>query len=373
MAERVISVGQPLLPDPAVLSGLMDEVLAAGWLTNMGPLHGRLERALAPRMGGGALRLVSSGTMALMVALRLGGLPAGAEIITSPLSFAATVQAITWCGFRPVFADIDPLSLTLCPRAVEAAITPRTAAILPVHFMGQPCAVERLGDLAWRRGLWLVYDAAHAFGLSLNGRPIAQWGDASAFSLHATKLMHCGEGGAVVLPDPGTGARHLGRLRNFGLEAGRMVTDGTNAKLSESQAAMGLAVLPLLEAEITARQQLRRLYDAGLAGLKGAGPLPLQPGASEGLLYYGLRLPPARRRAVMTALAAQGVLARDHFPMLCGPGTCLPKARIISTRPDPVAPRLGPGLIALPFHGRVGADDVARICAILRQELSAHG
>lgn len=364
-----LSVGQPLLPDPAQLSTLMAEAIEAGWLTNSGLLHQRLEQRLAPWLGGGTQRLVSSGTMALMVALRLGGLPAGAEIITSPLSFAATVQAILWCGFRPVFADIEPGRLGLDPRAVKAAITPRSAAILPVHFMGQPCDVDALGEIARQHGLWLVYDAAHAFGLRLNGQPIAQWGDASAFSLHATKLMHCGEGGAVALP--GQAAQQLTRMRNFGLEAGRMIMPGTNAKMSEAQAAMGLAVLEHLEDEITARRRLRGLYDDALAGIAGIAPLTRQAGADEGLLYYGLQLPAGLRPALITALAQQNILARDHFPMLCGPGTCLPDATIVTAGGDPIAPGLGPSLIALPFHGRVSDHDVTRIRDIIRQQANA--
>ncbi|MDO5647479.1 DegT/DnrJ/EryC1/StrS aminotransferase family protein [Paracoccus sp. (in: a-proteobacteria)] len=360
--DRVLSVGQPIVPDPVRLAALMGESLAAGWLTNGGPLHQRLERAIAPRLGGGSIGLVSSGTMALMVALRLGDLPPGAEIITPAISFAATAQAIAWCGFRPVFADVDPDTLTLCPDAARAAITPRTAAILPVHFLGHPCDLDGLAAVARDAGLWLAYDAAHAFGLTVQGRAISEWGDASAFSFHATKLFHTGEGGAVVLPPPGQTQR-IARLRNFGLSNGRMAGPGINAKLPESAAAMGLAVLPELDAEIAARGRLRAAYDAALPGM---GQHRARAGVSDSLLYYALRLPPARRASAVAALADARILARDTFPLLCGPGTCFPDAPIITARTEPTAPTVAPQVMALPFHGGVTDTDVARIGAILR-------
>lgn len=364
----IVTFGAPMLPDPARLSALLAEAVAAGWLANGGPLHVRLEQALTEQACGPGQRLglVSSGTMALMLALRLGDLPAGAEIITSPLSFAATVQAIAWCGFRPVFADVEPATLTLCPRAVEAAVTPRTAAILPVHFLGLPCDVAGLAEVARRHGLWLAYDAAHAFGVTLAGQPIAVHGDATAFSLHATKVLHTGEGGFVVTGGAGAQAR-LRRLRNFGLEGGRMTGPGINGKLSEAPAALGLALLPDLPAEIAARHALRARYDAALAGLAGVRIVRGPEGASPALTLYALRMDPALRARLHAALAEDRVLARDHFPLLCGPGTPWPEARITTTAPAPLAPRLGPELLCLPFHGRVTAPDADRIAATVRR------
>ncbi|AUM75098.1 DegT/DnrJ/EryC1/StrS family aminotransferase [Paracoccus jeotgali] len=360
----LVVAGQPLMPRADALTRLMSEALDAGFLTNGGVLHQRLESEMQGLLGAPG-RLVSSGTMALMLALRMGGLPEGAEIVTTPLTFAATVQAIRWCGFRPIFADVDPVTLTLCPRAAEAAITPRTAAILPVHFLGHICDVAAFDDLARRRGLWLVYDAAHAFGQTVHDRSVASFGDLSAFSLHATKLMHSAEGGAVA--GPAADVEQLARLRNFGLQGGRMTQHGTNAKMSECNAAMGLAVLPLLPAEIAARDALRAAYDAALQDIPGVTPLAAQPGVRPGLIYYSLMLPPPKRMRLLAALAEGGILARDHFPLLSGQGTCLPDARIVTVSGEPVAPSLAPRLISLPFHGKVTGDDVARIAAITRK------
>ncbi|WP_353142619.1 DegT/DnrJ/EryC1/StrS family aminotransferase [Paracoccus sp. (in: a-proteobacteria)] len=364
--RRVITHGAPMLPDPIRLATLMQEAIAVSWFSNGGQLHQRLERALGDMAGDGALALVSSGTMALMLALRLGDLPEGSEVITSPLSFAATVQAIAWCGFRPVFADVEPATLTLCPRAVEAAITPRTAAILPVHFLGVPCDVAGLADVARRHGLWLAYDAAHAFGVTLGNQPIAAFGDASAFSLHATKVLHTGEGGFVATGGDKALAK-LRRLKNFGLEGGRMTGLGINGKLSEAQAAMGLALLPDLPAEIAARHALRTRYDAALAGLPGIRPGPGRKGASPALTTYALRMAPGLRARLHLALAEERVLARDHFPLLCGSGSPWADVPIVTADGAPIAPRVGPEVLCLPFHGRVADEDADRICMIIRR------
>lgn len=365
--------GAPMLPDPALLAALTAEALAAGWLTNGGALHLRLEQALTAREAAGdVVSLVSSGTMALMLALGLGRLPAGAEVITTPLSFAATAQAIAWSGLRPVFADVEAETLTLCPRAVEAAITPRTAAILPVHFLGVPCDVHAMAGIARRHGLWLVHDAAHAFGVGFDGRPIGHFGDASAFSLHATKLLHTCEGGFIVTR--GDRAPELRRMRNFGLERGLPSGPGLNGKLSELHAAMGLALLPALETEIAARRALRRAYDAALAGLPGLRWHGTRAGASESLGHYALRLPPALREALHMALAGAGILARGPFPLLTGQGSPWAGARIVTAEGGPpAAPVVGPEILCLPFHGRVSAADVARIAAVTSGVLGPRG
>ncbi len=363
---RVVTWGAPMLPDPDRLASLMGEAIAAGRLANGGTLHDRLERALEERSGGCRVTLTSSGTMAVMLALRLGHLPEGAEVVTTPLSFAATVQAIAWCGLRPVFADVEPDTLTLCPRAVEAAITPRTAAILPVHLLGVPCDVEALAAVAQRHGLWLVYDAAHAFGLTVDGRPIARYGEASAFSLHATKLLHTGEGGFVATGSEGARDR-LRRMRNFGLDAGRLAGPGINGKLSEIQAALGLALLPDLTAEMAARDALRAHYDAAFTGAPGIRVHPTRQGASRSLTFYALRVAPAARERALRALADANIHGRGHFPLLCGPGTPYSGAPIATTRRSPIAPAAGPELLSLPFHGRVTSEDARMIASIVRQ------
>lgn len=357
----VLSPGQPMIPDPARYGALVQSAFDAGRLSNSGPLHDRLERALAARIKGGAVALTSSGTMALMLALRLGQLPPGSEVITTPLSFAASLQAIEWCGLVPVLADVDPDCLTLCPGAVEAAITPRTSAILAVHFLGTTCRTDALAAIAARHGLWLVYDGAHAFGVQAGGHDLGLAGDATAFSLHATKLLHTGEGGLVVTRDPGHRPALEG-MRNFGLRDGQVAGPGINGKMSELHAAMGLALLPDLEREITARAALSARYTAGLSGLAAITIQRQRAGASTSLLYYSLRMAAGLKARVLSELAAARIAARDGFALLGAPGQ-----RIHSLRTDPVAPALAPEVLCLPLHGRVSDPEADRIIDIIRK------
>ncbi len=361
-----VTIGAPLMPDRQRLFALLDEAMDNGWLTNCALLHNRLEAQLKHWLGGVEVSLLSSGTMALMMALRLGDLRPGAEVITSPLSFPATVQAIEWCGFKPVFADVEPDYLTLDPQAVEAAISPRTAAILPVHLLGVPCDLGALADVAGKHGLWLAYDAAHAFGVKVHGRSIAEYGDASAFSLHATKLLHTAEGGFLCSPHADA-AERARTMRNFGIEAGRMTGPGINGKLSELHAAMGLALIEELPREIAARDALRRAYDTIFEAVPGMRPHPGRVEARASLTFYGVRAEPRLRARFHGALARENIAARDHFPLLCGAGTAFPQAVIVTADGEAVAPRQGCELLCLPFHGGVTEADVGRIARIARQ------
>lgn len=368
-SHQPLVFGAPMIPDLSRLTSLTAEALASGWLTNCGVLHMGLEKALAKdAVEGDAVSLVSSGTVALMLALRLGHLPAGGEVITTPLSFAATAQAIEWCGLKPVFADVDPVTLTLCPAAVRAAITARTVAMLPVHLFGVPCDVDALGRLAKENGLWLVYDSAHAFDVTFNRKPISCFGDASVFSLHATKILHTGEGGYVVTRHDR--AAELRQLRNFGLERGRPTRMGLNGKMSELNAAMGLSLLPDLPAELETRRTLRQAYDSALGTIARLRLHPTRSNASASLGYYAIRLEPDLRTRLLLELAQHGILARDHFPLLCGPGTLWADAPLVTADgAPPCAPELGAEVLCLPLHGRMSLSDVGRVSAIIRRIL----
>lgn len=343
----------------------MAPVFQSCHVTNSGALHDRLEAELAQQTGG-HVALVSSGTMALMLALRLGGVARGGEVITTPLSFAASVQAIDWCGLVPVFADVEPAFTTLCPRAVERAITPHTVAILAVHFQGIACDIGALEDIARRHGLWLVFDAAQAPDIEVLGRNICLSGDATALSLHGTKLLSTAEGGAVVVRDAAQ-AQALARMRNFGLESGRMTGPGINGKMSELHAAFGLAVLPRVAQEMAARHQIRGWYDAAFAGVAQIRPLPARPGTSASHLYYTLILPPERRAAVIASLHAADIQPRAPFALLCGPGTPYDGATVHTTLDRPVAGKVAGHHLSLPLHGDMGRNGVARVVqAVLR-------
>lgn len=365
-----LRVGHPMQPDRVRLGQLMDRIIDNGWYSNSGPLAGELERALAPELpGAGTLNLVSSGTAALMMALRLGNLPEGSEIIVPALSFIATAQAVAWCGFVPVFADIDPITMTLCPRAVEHAITPNTSAIVGVHLLGLPCDHAALRDIAERHNLWLAYDGAQAIDLQRDGLSVASWGDATAFSLHATKMLHTGEGGIVATANADDKAR-LQAMRNFGALGGMTQQLGTNAKLSEAQAAIGLALLPSLPSEKTARAALRSAYDA----VFDDAPLVRvhrAPDGATGLLYYAIRVAPDHHMAILGALAARGVLGRGAFPLMNAPGSLFGAHATITAQPQAVAPQVAPEVLCLPINGHVTPTQAADIAQIVCQTLQS--
>lgn len=354
--SRILSFGRPMRPDPARLAALNDDIIARGWMTNGGPLAARLERRVGALLGAPAV-LTSSGTMALMMGLHLGALPPGAEVIMPAISFPATAQAVAWCGLKPVFADVDPDRLTLCPKAARRAITARTRAILPVHLLGLP-ADPALDDLARDAGLWSVHDAAQAFGITTRGTPLFARADASAFSLHATKLLHTGEGGAVIAASRAP----LQRMRNFGMESLRPTGPGCNAKLSEFSAAVGLSLLPDLAPETQTRLALRQKYDAAIFPCPGLRPHKPDADTSPSPVYYALRARPALITKILGALAQNHILARGPQPPLCGIGTRWPD----QPAPDHAA-RLWGETLCLPLHSDVSEQDILRIADILHR------
>ncbi|WP_169457899.1 DegT/DnrJ/EryC1/StrS family aminotransferase [Ottowia thiooxydans] len=356
--------GRPLLPQREVLIGLIDEILDSNQLSNCGSMHNRLEDELT-RLMGKHLCLTSSGTMALMMALRLGNLRKGGEVITSPLSFAASAQAIEWCGFKPVFADVECGFPTLDPAAVEKAITPNTVAILGVHFMGIACDTSALERLASQHKLWLVFDGAQTPDIKQAGQHLAQRGDATILSLHATKLLNTAEGGAVVVRSAEDKER-LVRMRNFGLYEGQMVDIGINGKLSEIHSAMGLASLPLLEPEISARHRLRETYQRMLAGIPGVTILKPRPDSSASHLYFALSMPKSARQAVVASAAEKGFALRDSFSLLCGPNTLFENENIVCTGAAALAPEVAPSLLALPMHSKISDASAAQIALIIK-------
>lgn len=372
MTKPILAVGQPMTPDPDRFSALCAEIFTSGWYSNGGQLHSRFENALTARLGvnaqSGALTLTSSGTMALMMALHLGNLPQGAEVITTPLSFPATAQAIAWCGFTPVFADVDPDRLTLCPKAVERAITPRTAAILGVHLTGIPCDTEGLEAISRKHKLWLAYDGAQSPDIQLPGGPLWRKGDVTALSLHATKLLHTCEGGIVITPDNRHKPR-LSRMRNFGMQNDSPKTRGTNGKMSELHAAMGLALLPDLDAEMEHRRELRAHYDAALNDHPDIKLHSFPDLASASLLYYAVRIPADRRNAARAALLSKGILSRPGFPLLCGPNTVFSNSEIHSAEAHPVALKVGQEVLCLPLHSKVSPADTKRIAKTLKSTI----
>ncbi|MDH3375802.1 MAG: DegT/DnrJ/EryC1/StrS family aminotransferase [Gammaproteobacteria bacterium] len=261
------NVTQPFLPPLEEFIPYLEKIWESKWLTNAGPFHEQLERELCKYFGVDHISLFTNGTIALVTALQ--ALRITGEVITTPYSFVATSHALLWNGIKPVFVDIDPLTLNLDPNNIEAAITPQTTAIMPVHCYGHPCDVERIQKIADTYGLKVIYDAAHAFGVHDGHGSIVRHGDLSVLSFHATKVFTTFEGGAIVCPDAKTKVR-IDRLKNFGhVGEVTVVAPGINGKMSEFNAALGLLQLKYIGQALAQRKQIDAVYRKLLKGLKG--------------------------------------------------------------------------------------------------------
>lgn len=359
-------VTQPELPPLAEFLPYLEAIWDSRWLTNNGPQHERLEAALREHLGVEQVALFANGTMALMTALR--ALEISGEVITTPYSFAATTHALSWLGITPVFADIDPHTFNLDPARIEAAITERTQAILPVHCYGQPCDVDAIRRIADRHRLKVIYDACHAFGVRWQGRSLLAHGDLSVLSFHATKVFNTFEGGAIVCRDAAM-KRRIDLLKNFGIEDEVTVSAiGINGKMSEVNAAFGLLQLRHVDEAIRRRRAVDRRYRAGLAGLASVRCLPEIPGHEPNHSYFpvlvgaGGRLD---RDGLHAALAEHGIHGRRYFyPVISEFPTyrALPSAQPANL---PVALRISREVLCLPMYPALESADVDRVARLI--------
>ena len=265
--NQKIFVTQPVLPNLDEFTELLKDIWDRKWLTNNGVYHQQFEKALADHLDVPYISLFSNGTLALISALQV--LNITGEVITTPYSFVATTHALWWNNIKPVFVDIEPEFCNLDPAKIEAAINPKTTAILPVHVYGNPCNVAAIGEIADRYGLKVIYDAAHAFGVKQNGTSILNLGDLSVLSFHATKVFNTMEGGAIVCHDEKTKKR-IDYLKNFGFENEiNVVAPGINAKMNEVQAAYGLLQLKTIDENLFKRKRITEVYQKGLQNIPG--------------------------------------------------------------------------------------------------------
>lgn len=261
----MIPVTKAYLPNKEKYQSYVDQIFASGWLTNNGSLLRELEQRLAAYLGVKNIILVANGSLALQLAYK--ALELKGEVITTPFSFAATTSTLAWEGLTPVFADIDPASFNIDPAQIEAQITEKTSAIVPVHVFGNPCEVEAIQAIADKHNLKVIYDAAHAFGSEYKGQSVLNYGDISTLSFHATKLFHTIEGGAVITNDDEL-AQKIRLLINFGITSPTTIESvGTNAKMNEFEAAMGLCVLDDIEIIRQQRADVWQTYVEHLSGL----------------------------------------------------------------------------------------------------------
>ena len=361
--EKPIHVTRPFLPPLEEFYDGLKEIWENRWLANNGPILRRFTRQLANVFETDNVCLFNNGTLALQIALQ--GMGISGEVITTPFTFVATTHALFWNKIRPVFVDIEPDYYTLDPEKVEAAITPWTSAILAVHVYGHPCKLNLLADVARRHNLKLIYDAAHAFGVKVGGKPIAHFGDLSMFSFHATKPYHSIEGGMLTFRDSGLKGT-FDYLKNFGFKNEvEVVMPGTNAKMNEMQALMGSLVLGHLDDITEKRKQITLLYRQRLGELPGVHfPPEPSPDVEYNYAYVAVEIDAREfgmdRDCLYEQLKKYNVFTRRYFyPLVCD-FACY---RNLPGRDDlTVARRVSACILALPIYDSLGLSDVETIC-----------
>ena len=353
----MINVTQTFLPPQAEYQKIVARAWDAGWITNRGALVKELEASLTETLGVDNLIAMANGTLPLQIALKAFG--KSGEIITTPFSYVATTSSIVWEGCTPVFVDIDPTYLTIDERKIEAAITPKTTAILATHVYGNPCAVNEIEAIAKKHDLKVIYDAAHGYGVTYNDRSIFEYGDVSTCSFHATKIFHTGEGGALFAKK-----EHFEKLyfyHNFGHDGPEVFRGlGINAKMSELHAAMGLAVLPYMDEIIANRRKVVTQYREDL---KVHG-LSIRPGTQWNAAYYPVVFDSeATLLQVVNALRAEKIHPRRYFY------PSLDQLPYIENADVPVSHDIATRVLCLPISHALGEADCNRIISLINAHL----
>lgn len=365
--DEPIYVTRPRLPDHGEFSRLTAKIFENKWLTNDGEFVQRFEHELQLRLATGFCATVCNGTVGLLIALR--SLNLRGEIITTPFTFPATVHAIEYCGLTPVFCDIDPDTYNMPAELSETHVSSRTSGLLPVHVFGNPCDVKGLQSLADRRGVRVLYDAAHAFGVVHSEIGIGCFGDLSVFSFHATKLFHSAEGGAITGPDAAR-LPTIASLRNFGIISEDEVRGvGINGKMSELHSALGLTVLKTFDEEVRARGERVALYKKRFAGIDGIKFQRIEPDTVPNHAYLPIEIDTEAfglsRDEVHNAMRAENIITRKYFHPLCSDN---PAYRSLpSAHPDrlPNAYRLASRVLCLPLYGELPLDTASAIADCL--------
>lgn len=362
-----ITVTAPLLPDLDEFHELLKEIWASRWITNNGSFHQRLEQALAEYLKVPYVSLFTNGTLPLITALQ--ALRITGEVITTPYSFVATTHSLWWNGIKPVFVDIDPATGNIDPDRIEAAITPKTTAIMPVHVYGKPCDTTRIQAIADKYGLKVIYDAAHAFGVEVNGESILNAGDMSTLSFHATKVYNTIEGGAMVMHDEKT-KRRIDYLKNFGF-AGEteVVAPGINSKVDEMRSAYGLLNLRQVDAAIEARHRVAVAYREALRGVEGITFFDDMPGVRHNYSYFPIFVDAEKygmtRDELYFRMRDADVLGRRYFyPLISEFSTY---RGLPSANPEnlPNAHRMASTVICLPMYHSLTDSDVNRVIELI--------
>nr|WP_304502634.1 DegT/DnrJ/EryC1/StrS family aminotransferase [Bordetella sp. LUAb4] len=367
LQKTSVYVTQPVLPPLAEFLPYLEQIWDSKMLTNGGPFHQQLEEALCEYLGVPYISLFSNGTLALISALQ--ALRVTGEVITTPYSFVATAHSLVWNGIKPVFVDIDPVTMAMDPARIEAAITPNTVAILPVHCYGYPCDVDGIQRIADLYGLKVIYDAAHAFAVRHRGNSLLNHGEMSVLSFHATKVFNTFEGGAIVCQDAKTKKR-IDYLKNFGIaDETTVVAPGINGKMSEINAAFGLLQLKGVDDAIAQRGIRDARYRQGLAGVPGIAVMTSIAGMEPNYSYFPIFVGPdygRTRDELYFALRARDIYARRYFYPLISQ---FPMYRgVASAESDnlPVATRAASQVICLPLYPTLPLEQLDEIVNLIR-------
>ena len=394
MDNKLITVTSPLLPNLDEFNELLKQIWDSKWITNNGQFHKQLETALREYLGVPQVSLFTNGTLPLLTALQ--ALRITGEVITTPYSFVATTHSIWWAGCKPVFVDIDPRTGNLDPEKIEAAITPKTTAIMPVHCYGKPCDVRRIKEIADTYGLKVIYDAAHAFALEIpkheedykrafdearnalepckpvkreeqkvETESILNWGDMSTLSFHATKVYNTIEGGAMITHDPETKKR-IDYLKNFGFaNEVTVVGPGINSKVDEMRSAYGLLNLKQVDAAIAARQQVAIKYREALRDVEGITFFDDMPGVKHNYSYFPIfineKVFGMSRDAIYATMKEANVLGRRYFYPLISEFSTYRGLESANPKNLPNAHKMADSVLCLPMHHELSDNDIERI------------
>ena len=400
MENKLITVTSPLLPNLDEFQELLKQIWDSKWITNNGQFHKQLEAALREYLGVPQVSLFTNGTLPLLTALQ--ALRITGEVITTPYSFVATTHSIWWNGCKPVFVDIDPRTGNLDPEKIEAAITPKTTAIMPVHCYGKPCDVRRIKEIADTYGLKVIYDAAHAFALEIpkheadykrafdearnalepcnpvkreeqkvETESILNWGDMSTLSFHATKVYNTIEGGAMIMHDMATKKR-IDDLKNFGIhDEVTVVGPGINSKMDEMRSAYGLLNLRQVDAAIAARQQVAIKYREALRDVEGITFFDDMPGVKHNYSYFPIFIDEKAfgmsRDALYTKMKAANVLGRRYFYPLISEFSTYRGLESANPKNLPNAHKMADSVLCLPMHHELRDEDIQRTIDLIKK------
>lgn len=366
MDNKLITVTSPLLPSLEEFIPMLKDIWDRKWITNNGHYHEELEKALAKYLGVEYLSLFTNGTLPLLTALQ--AMRISGEVITTPYSFVATTHSIWWNGLKPVFVDVDEATGNIDPEKIEAAITPHTTAIMPVHVYGTPCNTKRIKEIADIYGLKIIYDAAHAFGVSVNGESILKSGDISTLSFHATKVYNTIEGGALVCHDEATKKR-IDYLRNFGFaDETTVVAPGINSKMDEIRSAYGLLNLKQVDGAIARRKEVADKYRAALKDVPGIRHLPDLEGVRHNYSYFPIFISKEygiSRDELYALLQKHNIFGRRYFYPLISTFSVYKGFDSADPANLPIAHKLADQVLCLPMFAGLDDEGVNRVIDVV--------